>query len=58
MIPDAMKDLYMARGYSNQHIGIVPSKEAVAISLGWTNREARFDVNKYFSEILNALPAN
>jgi len=56
MLPDAPKDLFMANGYAGQHIGVVPSKDAVVIRLGWTNRDERFDLNKHFSEILNALP--
>jgi len=55
MMPDCPKDLYMANGFNGQHIAIVPSKNAVVVRLGWTNG-ARFDTNKYFSEILKAIP--
>lgn len=56
MLVGAPKDLFMAAGYAGQHIAIVPSKDAVVIRFGWTNRGEKFDVNKHFSEILNALP--
>lgn len=45
----------MAQGYSNQHIAIVPSKQAVVVRLGWTSLGARFEVDEHFSRILAAL---
>ena len=56
IMPDAPRDLFLANGYAGQHIAIVPSKNAVVIRLGWTNREADFDLNKHFSAILDVLP--
>jgi CubicO group peptidase (beta-lactamase class C family) len=56
MMPDCPNDLYLANGYQGQHIAIAPSKKAVVIRLGWTTKDARFDTNKHFSQILKALP--
>jgi CubicO group peptidase (beta-lactamase class C family) len=56
MLPDCPTDMYMANGYAGQHIGIVPSKKAIVVRLGWTTKGAKFDTNKHFSEILKTLP--
>jgi len=56
MMPDCPKDMYMASGYNEQRIAIVPSKKAVVVRLGWTTLGARFDTNKHFSQILAAIP--
>ena len=56
LLPDAPKDMYLARGFSGQEIGIVPSKNAVVVRLGWSTNGAYFDTNKHFTAILAALP--
>ncbi len=54
--PDLPRDYYMASGYNDQHIGIIPSKNAVIVRLGWTVGEAMFDLNGHYARILAALP--
>lgn len=56
MMPNCPKDMYMALGYNDQWVAIVPSKKAVVIRLGWTTNDAWFDGDLHFSEILKALP--
>ncbi|MBL4839104.1 MAG: serine hydrolase [Kordiimonadaceae bacterium] len=55
-LPDVPRDYYMASGYNNQHVGIVPSKNAIVVRLGWTTLGSSFDLNGHFAAILNALP--
>ena len=55
-LPDVPRDYYMASGYNDQHIGIIPSKNAVVVRLGWTTLGSNFDLNKHYAAILNALP--
>lgn len=54
--PDLPQDYYMASGYNDQHIGIIPSKNAVIVRLGWTTGAAKFDLNGHYARILAALP--
>ncbi|MEX0298981.1 MAG: serine hydrolase domain-containing protein [Kordiimonas sp.] len=54
--PDLPRDYYMASGYNDQHIGIIPSKNAVVVRFGWTVGEAKFDLNGHYARILAALP--
>ncbi|PCI63458.1 MAG: serine hydrolase [Kordiimonadales bacterium] len=56
LLPDAPKDMYLARGFSGQEIGIVPSKKAVVVRLGWSTEGSYFDTNKHFTAILAAIP--
>lgn len=56
-LPDCPADLYMAEGHNGQVMAIVPSEHAVLLRLGWTTGEARFDTNRHFVAILEALRA-
>ena len=56
MMPNLPKDTYMAMGFNDENIVIVPSKNAVVIRLGWSTSGTRFDTNRHFSAILAALP--
>ncbi|HMA49279.1 MAG TPA: serine hydrolase [Magnetospirillaceae bacterium] len=54
-LPDCPADLYMAEGHNGQVVAIIPSERAVLVRLGWTTGEARFDTNRHFVAILDAL---
>jgi CubicO group peptidase (beta-lactamase class C family) len=54
-LPDCPADLYMAEGHNGQVMAVVPSEHAVLLRLGWTTGEARFDTNRHFVAILEAL---
>ena len=56
-LPDCPTDLYMAEGHNGQVLAVVPSEHAVLLRLGWTTGEARFDTNRHFVAILEALRA-
>ncbi|MHA7815111.1 MAG: serine hydrolase domain-containing protein [Pseudohaliea sp.] len=55
-LPDAPRDLYMAAGFNDEYIIVVPSRDAVIVRAGWTNG-GRFDLNRHVAAILAALPA-
>jgi len=56
-LPDCPADLYMAEGHNGQVLAVIPSEHAVLLRLGWTTGEARFDANRHFVAILEALRA-
>src|SRR5579859_872714 len=56
-LPDCPADLYMAEGHNGQVMAVVPSEHAVLLRLGWTTGDERFDTNKIFVAILEALQA-
>lgn len=56
-LPDCPADLFMAEGHNGQVLAVVPSEHAVLVRLGWTTGDQRFDTNKVFVAILEALQA-
>ncbi len=54
-LPDCPADLYMAEGHNGQVMAVIPSEHTVLLRLGWTTGEARFDTNRHFASILEAL---
>lgn len=54
--PNLPADYYMASGYNDQHIGIIPSQNAVIVRLGWTTGDVKFDLNGHYARILASLP--
>ena len=54
-LPDLPEDAYFAMGHNGQVVGIFPSQNTVIVRMGWTTGETRFDTNRHFSDILNAL---
>ena len=53
--PHCPPDMYLADGHNGQFIAVVPSMKVVIARLGWTPEGRHFDVDRYFSAILNAL---
>lgn len=53
LYPNCPREMYLASGHNGQYVAIVPSKQLVIVRLGWANGE-RFDLNKYFCEIIEA----
>jgi hypothetical protein len=47
--------MFLAHGYQEQIVAIVPSRDAAVVRLGWTPIGRRFHANKYFSAIFAAL---
>jgi hypothetical protein len=43
-------------GHWGQKVGIVPSKDAVVVRLGWTFDSDQFDYCTFWAEALAALP--
>ncbi|MFN2287145.1 MAG: serine hydrolase domain-containing protein [Chromatocurvus sp.] len=54
-LPDAPRDIYMAAGFNDEYIVVVPSRDTVIVRAGWTNG-GRFDLNRHVAAILAALP--
>ena len=56
-LPDCPADLFMAEGHNGQVVAIIPSERAVLVRLGWTTGDLRFDTNRRFVALLDALRA-
>jgi CubicO group peptidase (beta-lactamase class C family) len=54
--PHCPNDMYMADGHNGQSVAIVPSRGVVIVRLGWTPEGRHFDIDRYFSAILAAVP--
>lgn len=48
-------DAYLAHGYNEQMVVVIPSQDAVVVRLGWTPEGTKFDKNKYIADIAAAL---
>ncbi len=54
--PHCPSDMYLADGHNGQSVAIVPSRGMVIVRLGWTPEGRHFDIDRYFSAILAAVP--
>jgi CubicO group peptidase (beta-lactamase class C family) len=54
--PHCPSDMYLADGHNGQSVAIVPSRGVVIVRLGWTPEGRHFDLDRYFSAILAAVP--
>lgn len=54
--PHCPADMYMADGHNGQAVAIVPSRGVVIVRLGWTPEGRHFDLGRYVSAILAAVP--
>ena len=55
-VPGFPEDMVAMEGHWGQKVGIVPSKDAVVVRLGWTFDSDQFDYCTFWAEALAALP--
>ncbi|MBL8265833.1 MAG: serine hydrolase [Steroidobacter sp.] len=53
--PGVPADTYFALGHNSQIVAIIPSRQVVIVRLGWTRGAGRFDLNRHFAAMLDAL---
>ena len=54
-LPDVPKDLFLFRGFQDQRIAVVPSRNCVIVRLGM-NEDHKFPLNRFLTDVLAALP--
>lgn len=56
--PDAPADAYAAKGFQEQKVIIIPSRDLVLVRFGATADRSAWDTNRFIRSILDALPGS